>query len=323
MKNKSLTLLFLCSLLLFSNSPYAYDINQAVPESEVEKIIQKYASSSTGKKLVNYCNASALSSVGKTFEQLVIENVDKKANAFNRGAYGEASSDVAALKIASCYQQLFVQRSKGSESIKKSVKNFRGSRNLKYYAGNIGELVAISILAKSKAGIDIDPSSKSFKDALVLMTYARQNGYLENRSFEVLEKYRKEKSELAPSNSNNFVHVEAVTLIKEIKKNALRFKRKYHGKSISAVGKVHKIGEFSDGNIYVKLFGEETWNPEGRAEDGPVSSTHLLCKLDHNSQSENKAISLNTGDEVVVTGVFEYNIKMIVKIPTINRCQII
>lgn len=321
MKNKSLTLLSLCGFLLFSNCLYAYDIYQAITASEVKKIIQEYASSSTGKKLVNYCSASALSSIEKTFEQLVSEDVNKKINAFKRGAYGEASSNVAALKIASCYQQLFEQSSRSGESKEKLVKKFRGSRNLKYYAGNIGELVAISILAKSKAGIDIEPNNKSIKEAIVLMTYARQNGYLENQSLEALEKYRKEKSE--SSNNNELVHVEAVTFIKEIKKNALRFKRKYHGKSISAVGKVHKIGEFSDGNIYVKLFGEEIWAPEDRAEDSPVSATHLLCKLDQNSQSENKAISLNTGDEVVVTGVFEYNTKMIVKIPTINRCQII
>ena len=272
----------LAAFMLCPTLTYAQSAN-------VDDIIESYITDGAYTSVTAPCTTRALRNSNQSLSQYSRKKTNGIAAQVNRGdSYtmvgGKISQTLNAVSF--CYKE-----------------DNRPLSDQVNIASDLARLLIYRLQGKSDFGVN----SQDLTNARALTAFAKSSGI--DMGFEVnaLKQFRAPK-EVSASESVSKIDLNQVAI--DAKSNSLRVKRKYDNKQVSGFGKIYTVRFIEahpvfggEDNLFVDFDGPKTFI--GSGSSGELEETNFIsCKVELGSASEEKAIDLNKGDTVNVSGTF-------------------
>ena len=276
--------------------------------SNVDTVIESYITKGSYVSATSPCSERTLSRKGQSLSQYMRKKTNGIASQVNRGdGYMSVGGkiNVALEAVSFCYKE--AGRPVGDKA------------NI---AGDMGRLLVYRLQGKRDFGVN----PFDLANAKTLVQFAKFSGTDMSFEEQALAQFQAPKASpvtTAVSSELNFNDI-----AKEFDSNSLRVKKKYADKQVTGSGRIVEV-RFLEASPLVR-------NDKDRLIiyfDGPKTylngnsgdletSTFIRCEIQMGTQSEDKAIDLDKGDTVKVTGIFEMD-KFGRMPPTIQKCEIL
>lgn len=276
--------------------------------SDVDTVIESYITQGSYVSATSPCSERALNRKGQSLSQYMRKKTNGIASQVNRGdGYMSVGGkiNVALDAVSFCY--------------KEAGRPIEDKANI---AGDMARLLVYRLQGKRDFGVN----AVDLANAKTLAQFAKSNGT--DMSFEEQALAQFQAPKAAPvtgavSNELNFNDI-----AKEFESNSLRVKKKYADKQVIGSGKIEEVrfieksplSQTSKDRIIIYFDGPKTYlnGSSGDLE----TATFIRCEIEMGTPSEDKAIELDKGDSVKVSGLFEMD-KFGRMPPTIKQCEIL
>lgn len=275
---------------------------------DVDSIIESYITQGEYVSSTSPCSGRALSVSGQSLSQYARKKTNGIASQVNRGdSYTMVGGKITQTlnAVSYCYNE---------EGRPVSDR------------GNIASDMARLLVYRLQGKSDFDTNATDFANARALTQFAKARGT--DMSFE--EQALKQFDSPKPTVIAGIVDTEVDfnKIAEEFKSNSLRVKKRYANKQVVGSGKIYAVQFIpasptrtsSEDRLIVKFDGPKTYSNGGTSGD-LETATFIQCHIEMGTLSEDKAIELDKGDSVKVSGLFEMD-KFGRLPPSIQNCVI-
>ena len=276
--------------------------------ADVDRIIESYVTQGTYISATSPCSGRALERSGNSLSQYMRKKTNGIAAEVNRGdGYSRVGGKISQTldAVSFCYKQ-----------------EDRPVSDKANIASDMARLLVYRLQGKSDFGVN----ATDLTNARVLTQFAKASG--NDMSFEEasLKQFDEPKPVTITAISES---VDLNKLAQDFENNMLRVKRDYEAKKIVGEGKVYSINFYDastsafGGESHIRLDFDGPKTFLGGGTSGELETALFVgCKIGMGGASEDKAIDLNKGDLVKVTGVVKMSGVSYIA-PTLENCEIL
>jgi len=277
------------AIVACASASLLFPVSAFAQSPDVDSIIESYITQGEYVSSTSPCSGRALSASGQSLSQYARKKTNGIASQVNRGdshtmVGGKITQTLNAVSF--CYKE-----EGGPVSDRRNI------------ASDMARLLVYRLQGKSDFGVN----SVDLSNARALTAFAKASGNDMTFEEEALNQFEAPKT-VVPNGAVSSVDLNQITI--DAKSNTLRVKRKYGNKQVTGFGKIYAVRFIEahpvfGGNdrLFVDFDGPKTF--VGGGSSGELEETNFIsCEVELGSASEDKAIDLDKGDTVKVSGLF-------------------